>query len=617
MKIFQPSSAGGGATAITGTGGANQVAYFTGAQVIASSTNLQFNGTTLTIATAPVISSMTTGSVVFIGTSKQLQQDNANFFWDDTANALGIGTTTPTLGRLQVQNTTTDFIYMNVTNNNAASGIVAFNGGTQGNSTYLEAYGSTFAGISSGIARAGLSEFGANTNTALLIRNVANTNIYISTNDIVRINVTAAGLVGIGQPVGTAPIRVLDITTSGVTGGVGYVMNTMYNNGNGDLPYWMSRLARGTAASPTATLSGDPIGGFLFQGYAGSFVYGASIIATQTASTSTNAPTKIVFATANGTSLVDAVTVDSAQGMTVVGNFTDTAATLLATSSINSSGHPGLSLSSTNTQVVFGNTAPEANSRFTVDVNPTSYNSTAFRKYGANASGAGVTMYANRNASDPAAFTTVVADDSLGFLSFWGADGAAFRNAASIQCFVDGTPGSSDMPGRLVFFTTSDGSATALEALRLDNTQSVLLKQKITNYSNVATSGWGVPAIYASGRSTAQTTAVASVSTYTVGAADGSFEISANVLVTTSSAENFTVTCAYTDEGNTSRVLTLNFQTIAGVIGTAVNFANGTVPYEGILTHIRAKASTAITIATTGTFTGATYNVEGIIKQMK
>ncbi len=118
-----------------------------------------------------------------------------------------------------------------------------------------------------------------------------------------------------------------------------------------------------------------------------------------------------------------------------------------------------------------------------------------------------------------------------------------------------------------------------------------------------------------SGRVTAQTAANASVSTYTLGATDASYEVSANVLVTTSSAEAFTVTVDYTDEGNTARTITLNFQIVAGTISTAINFANGAIPYHGLISHIRCKASTAITVKTTGTFTGATYNVEGIIKQ--
>lgn len=119
------------------------------------------------------------------------------------------------------------------------------------------------------------------------------------------------------------------------------------------------------------------------------------------------------------------------------------------------------------------------------------------------------------------------------------------------------------------------------------------------------------------GRSTAQTAAVASVAAYTVGAADGTFEISANVLVTAATLHNFTVTCAYTDEGNTARTLTLPFSSLAGTIATAIANAGGAVPYEGVPLHIRAKASTAITIATTGTFTTTTYNVEGMIRQMQ
>ena len=61
------------------------------------------------------ITSATAGSVLFAGTSGVLQQDNANLFWDDTNNRLGIGTATPsvslelgtsTLGAEQLINST-------------------------------------------------------------------------------------------------------------------------------------------------------------------------------------------------------------------------------------------------------------------------------------------------------------------------------------------------------------------------------------------------------------------------------------------------------------------------------------------------------------------------------
>ena len=41
------------------------------------------------------ITSATQGSVLFAGASGVLAQDNANFYWDDAANELGIGTNTP------------------------------------------------------------------------------------------------------------------------------------------------------------------------------------------------------------------------------------------------------------------------------------------------------------------------------------------------------------------------------------------------------------------------------------------------------------------------------------------------------------------------------------------
>lgn len=139
---------------------------------------------------------------------------------------------------------------------------------------------------------------------------------------------------------------------------------------------------------------------------------------------------------------------------------------------------------------------------------------------------------------------------------------------------------------------------------------------KLTSYDGIAAAGYGTSVIRGSGRAAAQTAAVAAVATFTVGAADASFLISTNVLVTTATAHNFTVTCDYTDEGNTARTLTLSFSNLAGTFLQAITNVTGAGPYEGIPLHIRAKSATTITIATTGTFTTVTYNVEGLIQQV-
>ena len=65
--------------------------------------------------------------------------------------------------------------------------------------------------------------------------------------------------------------------------------------------------------------------------------------------------------------------------------------------------------------------------------------------------------------------TIVQSGDDLGTIAFYGADGTNLIQAASILGEVDGTPGTNDMPGRLVFSTTADGASSPTERMRLDN----------------------------------------------------------------------------------------------------------------------------------------------------
>jgi len=60
-------------------------------------------------------------------------------------------------------------------------------------------------------------------------------------------------------------------------------------------------------------------------------------------------------------------------------------------------------------------------------------------------------------------------DDRIGRISFQGADGTNMVPAANIEAFVDGTPGTNDMPGRLVFSTTADGASSPTERMRIDS----------------------------------------------------------------------------------------------------------------------------------------------------
>lgn len=93
-----------------------------------------------------------------------------------------------------------------------------------------------------------------------------------------------------------------------------------------------------------------------------------------------------------------------------------------------------------------------------------------------------------------AAGSIVQSGDNLGGIYFYGAaSGSAIALAASIAAVVDGTPGAvNDMPGRLVFSVSPDGSATAVEALRISSDKSALFAGQV---KGGAGTGTGTPVL--------------------------------------------------------------------------------------------------------------------------
>ena len=124
----------------------------------------------------------TTGSVVFAGASGTYTQDNANFFWDDTNNRLGIGTSGPT-AKFQVAGTGTS---------------TAFRGNVNA------IFGSNGSGYDSTIR---LTDAVANSADISLKGNT----VALSVNGVFPIYYNADGNVGIGT---SSPSYKLDIHTS-------------------------------------------------------------------------------------------------------------------------------------------------------------------------------------------------------------------------------------------------------------------------------------------------------------------------------------------------------------------------------------------------------------------
>ena len=111
---------------------------------------------------------------------------------------------------------------------------------------------------------------------------------------------------------------------------------------------------------------------------------------------------------------------------------------------------------------------------------------------GANTSGSFINLAKSRSTSIGG--TTAVQDgDILGQLIFAGADGTdLISKAANIKAEVDGTPGSNDMPGRLVFGTTADGADSPTTRLTIDSAGTSSFNGNISTNGTINSGNIGV-----------------------------------------------------------------------------------------------------------------------------
>jgi hypothetical protein len=103
-------------------------------------------------------------------------------------------------------------------------------------------------------------------------------------------------------------------------------------------------------------------------------------------------------------------------------------------------------------------------------------NSTGSRQgfvYSATPTAASTTEMAKSASATVGTQAIVASGGTLGTVRFSGSDGTNFLRAAEIGGYVDGAPGTGDMPGRLVFSTTADGASSPTERMRIDSAGNV------------------------------------------------------------------------------------------------------------------------------------------------
>jgi hypothetical protein len=154
----------------------------------------------------------------------------------------------------------------------------------------------------------------------------------------------------------------------------------------------------------------------------------------------------------------------------------------------------------------------------------------------------------------------VASGDTIGSFNWAGDDGVGFISLASISAFVDGTPGVNDMPGRIVFSTTSDGAATVTDRWQIDS--SGYLKSLSGSF------GRGAP--------------VTKSNDFTVAATE-------NWLINDKAGSTCTVTLPAASSWTGREIMFLNYQT-----QTVVSASSNVVPLAG------GAAGTAMLAATAG-----------------
>ncbi len=108
-------------------------------------------------------------------------------------------------------------------------------------------------------------------------------------------------------------------------------------------------------------------------------------------------------------------------------------------------------------------------------------------RYVSSSAGPFIMMGKTRSATVGTVGSVVSDGDDLGTIRFAGDDGTDVNSvAATIRAEVDGTPGSNDMPGRLLFETTADGAASSTERARINSDGQLLVGTTTATSTNIS-----------------------------------------------------------------------------------------------------------------------------------
>jgi len=376
-----------------------------------------------------------------------------------------------------------------------------------------------------------LWKVGGNTGTSglSLIGTQDNVGLGVITNNATRINITNTGLVNIGAGTPTEKLQVEGnlrlngaLMPNNLPGTTGQVL---ISAGVGVAPTWSS-----TASSLRVPISNlnpataiNTIDNLNFaQNWSWSTLAGGSGLSLSSSGVTTGSVFNVINSSATATNAITSITSNATLGNALqinnngAGNnralFINSAGTVGTTALITANSvtsGTGFELTSNNTALnsangffrVFNNATPSNSNGLFVRLQPnvtTTGSGLTIMNSGnvgigtiapggtfdvASSSGTATSRFSNygntndlflRRAQGTIATPTAVGSGSvLGRLIGQGYDGTTFQSSSSISLETDATTAAGDMPGRIVFNTALDGTASPVERMRIDNAGNV------------------------------------------------------------------------------------------------------------------------------------------------